>query len=55
MGAGILGIAGLVILNIIAVAFSYGMLTQKVKDLCRRMGRVEDILNGKVASEEDGK
>jgi len=36
-----------VVVNIGIVAFSYGKLTQSVKDLCRRVNRVEKILNGK--------
>lgn len=42
-----------VVVNVGVVAFSYGMLTQKVKDLCKRMGRVESILNSKATSKED--
>ncbi len=47
MIAAIIGVAGLVIVNIIIVAFGYGKLTQKVDDHSRRLGRIEDlIING---------
>jgi hypothetical protein len=43
----IIGVAGLVVLNIIIVAFGYGKLTQKVDDHGRRLGRIESlIING---------
>jgi len=41
-----------VVVNVSVVAFSYGKLSQSVKDLCRRMGRVEGILNSKSANKE---
>ena len=42
-----IGTVGLVVINIAAVAYSYGKLSQKVSDLCRRIDRVEKTLNGK--------
>ena len=48
----IIGVGGLVIINIVFAAYSYGRLTQTVKDLCRRVGRVENIVNGKGVKEE---
>jgi len=41
------GVAFLTIINVAAVAFSYGRITQKVRDLCRRVLRLEAIANGK--------
>ena len=46
MDGAVIGIISLVMVNIAAVAFSYGRLSQKVNDLCARIGRVEKILNG---------
>ena len=40
-----IGIALLVVINITAVAFSYGRISQKVNDLCRRVDRIERIIN----------
>ena len=37
----------LAMVNISVFAYSYGKLNQRVADLCRRIGRIEDILNGK--------
>ena len=37
----------LAMVNISVFAYGYGKLGQKVSDLCRRVGRLEDILNGK--------
>ncbi len=47
MNGSTIGIFGLLLVNIAIVSFSYGKIFQKVSDLCRRMGRVEDIVNGK--------
>lgn len=52
MNDGTLAIIGLLLVNIAAVSFSYGKLSQKVSDLCRRMGRVEGILNTKNKEEK---
>lgn len=41
-----------VAVNIGVVAYSYGKLSQSVKDLCRRIGRVEGILNNKAGNKE---
>ena len=49
---GIMGIALLVIINIVLVAFSYGRLSQSVSDLCRRMDRVEKIINNSGEKEK---
>ena len=35
----------LVVINIAGVAYSYGKLSQKVSDLCRRLERVEKVIN----------
>lgn len=47
MDGGTVGIMSLVVVNIALVAFSYGRLSQKVSDLCRRVNRVEAIINGR--------
>jgi hypothetical protein len=44
---GILGTIVLIIINIVVVAFGGGRLYQKVSDLCRRIERLEKIVNGK--------
>ena len=46
MDGGLVGVMSLVGVNIAAVAFSYGMLTQKVNDLRQRVVRMEGLLNG---------
>lgn len=38
----------LLIGNIIVMAISYGKLQQKVKDLCRRVDRIEKHINGQI-------
>lgn len=48
MDGSTIGIIGLLLVNTALISFSYGKLSQKVSDLCRRMGRVEGILNSKV-------
>jgi hypothetical protein len=45
--AALIGVAGLVIINIIMVAFMYGRLSEKVIDHDRRIGRLEGILDHK--------
>ena len=53
---GLLGIGILVIINIAMVAFSYGKLSQKVSDTCRRIDRLEKIINGdSPGKEKEGK
>ena len=47
MDGGSASIVVLVVANIAAVAFSYGKLSQKVNDLCRRIDRVEKAVNKK--------
>jgi len=41
----LVGVGFLTIVNVAVVAYTYGKLTQKVKDLCDRMSRVEGIIN----------
>ena len=43
----LIGVAALVIVNIIMVAFTYGKLTERVVDHERRIARLEGIRNGK--------
>ena len=45
--AALIGVAGLVIINIIMVAFTYGKLTERVIDHDRRIARLEGIVNHK--------
>jgi len=52
---GIAGIGFLILINIAAVAFSYGKLSQQVSDACRRIGRLEAIANGRIPGKEEGK
>ena len=44
---GFIGVALLVLTNIAAVAYSYGKLSQKVNDLCRRVTRLENACNAR--------
>lgn len=46
------GIIGLVLVNIATVAFSYGSLSQKVKDMDRRLERIENRTNGQDCNEK---
>ena len=41
MDGATIGILTLIVVNIGAVAYSYGKLSQKVSDLCRRVERIE--------------
>jgi hypothetical protein len=43
----LVGVAGLVIINIIMGAFTYGKLTERVIDHDRRISRLEGIVNHK--------
>ena len=43
----LIGVAVLVIINIVMVAFTYGKLTERVIDHDRRIERLEGILNNK--------
>ena len=44
---GLCTIGGLVIVNIVVVAYSYGKSTQQLADLCRRVTKLENkIKNG---------
>ena len=45
MDGGTAAVIVLVVINIAGVAYSYGKLSQKVSDLCRRLERVEKIFN----------
>lgn len=44
--AAFVGTAILVVINIAIAAFSYGRLSQKVDDCCRRITRLENTANG---------
>ena len=39
-------LAFLIIVQICVVAFTYGGIRQEVRDHGRRLGRIEDVLNG---------
>jgi len=43
---GFLSIAVLVIIQIAMFSFGYGKLSQKVNDACRRIGKLEEKVNG---------
>ncbi len=45
--AGFITLGGLMITNIVIVAYSFGSLKQQVKGLGGRVERLEDIQNGK--------
>ncbi len=45
MDGGTAAVIILVVINIAGVAYSYGKLSQKVSDLCRRLERVEKVIN----------
>jgi len=45
MDGGTVGVISLLVVNIAVAAYSYGRLSQKVNDLCRRVDRVEKIIN----------
>lgn len=43
----LIGIAGMTILNLAAIAFSYGQMTERLKGVCDRVGRLEKkVFNG---------
>lgn len=43
----LLGIAGLTMVNITVIAYTYGRMCQKVDDVCKRVDRLERrIFNG---------
>lgn len=44
----LMGIGFLTIVNVIVVAYTYGKLSQKVADFCKRVDRMESKLNGTV-------
>ena len=41
---GVLG--AMILINIATVAFTYGRLSQRVADVCDRVRRLEDTMNG---------
>jgi len=43
---GFISIGTVLFLNLIGVAYSYGKHSQKLNDLCRRMGSVEEAFKG---------
>jgi len=43
----LISVAVLFVVNIVAFAYGYGKLSQKVVDTQRRLGRIERILNHK--------
>jgi len=45
MDGNLVAVISLLTINIGAVAYSYGKLSQKVNDTCRRLKRLEKILN----------
>jgi len=45
MIACLISVTVLLIVNVVAFAFGYGKLSQKVEDTQRRLGRIEHILN----------
>ena len=47
MAIGFASLGFLAMVNISVFAYGYGKLNQRVADLCQRVGRLEDILNGK--------
>ncbi len=54
---GFMGIALLIIINIAAVAFSYGSISQIVKDTCARLDKLENRLEkveGRLEAVEKG-
>ena len=52
MDGGTIGIMGLVAVNIAVVAYSYGRLSQKVSDLCRRVDSLEKAINNNPGKEK---
>ena len=46
MDGEIIGVIALIVVNIAAVAYSYGSLRQEVKDITRRVDRIEKSVNG---------
>ena len=49
---GLCTLGGLMVVNIVVVAFGAGRVTQQVKDLCRRVKRLEYAINGKGGDNE---
>ena len=45
IATGFISIGVVLVLNLTVVAYSYGQHTQKLNDLCRRVGRIESLLN----------
>lgn len=53
MDGGTISLMGLVVVNIAAVAYSYGMTRQELKDHNRRLGRIEKKLDKIPACKEE--
>lgn len=47
MDDNLIAILGLVVVNVGLIAFSYGRLSQKVSDACKRLDRIEKAINSK--------
>ena len=52
---GFISIGAVLMLNLVGVAYSYGKQTQKLNDLCRRMGLVEEAFKGMCSHNDKGK
>lgn len=44
----LVGIGFLTVVNVAVVSYSYGKMSQKVLDLCNRVKRLEELVNGKL-------
>ena len=53
MDGGMVGLGGLIVLNLIGVAFSYGMTRQELKDHNRRLVRIEQKIDGVPGCKEN--
>ena len=47
----VIGVTSLALVNIAVIAYSYGRMCQKLDDLCRRVIKLEQTINGR---ERDG-
>ncbi len=45
MDGALITLSGLIVINIAGVAFSYGLLSQKVMDMNRRVTRIENKMD----------
>ena len=50
MDGATIGVISLLVVNIACIAYSYGRLYQKVNDLCRRVDKIDKLLNNKSSS-----